>query len=99
AEKPRLLVERADLLQRRFPLHHDARLAVQFWPETQQRLRGKLPGIKTGVEFRMPVHRAPTHAARLCQIASLALCGGLRKGMTLVDTGWNRSRTTSTRYS
>ena len=42
AEKARLRVERADLLQRRLALHHDARLTVQLWPETQERLRRKL---------------------------------------------------------
>ena len=35
-------LNRADLLQRRLALHHDARLTVQLWPETQERLRRKL---------------------------------------------------------
>src|SRR5258706_2273425 len=62
AEKTRLRIEPADLLQWRLPLHHDTWLVVQLWPETQERLPWKLPGIETGVEFCRLVHRAPAHA-------------------------------------
>src|SRR5260370_6701740 len=50
AEKTRLCVEPADPLQRRLPLHHDAWLAVQLWPQTQARLRWKFSGLETRVE-------------------------------------------------
>ena len=82
---------------------HD--LSTQFGPQTQQRLRGKFLCIKTGVELGRLCHlshlchRGPAQAAWLRQFAPVALCGGLRRGTTLVEACVKRRRATSRRCS
>ena len=59
AERARPSIERADLLQGRFALHHRARTLTQFRPQAEQRLRGKLRCIEACVEFGGLAHRVP----------------------------------------
>src|SRR6266567_1226995 len=98
-KQPRLGIERANGLRRRLALHHDTGPAVHLGPQPQNCLRWKLLYIEAGIQFSGLGHLRPAHTVRLCQLATFTLCGGFRKGMTLLGVSVKRRRATSTRGS